>query len=156
VYLEQHWFSGCFLFCKDRFLSMSLLPRFPYHRFSLHRYRIPTFGFLTPLEDNEQCISPSCMLLSTTPHLSGWRCGSGSSRGAWHAALMTKLQLAAKGILTLIFLRPISPTVPTRSQKQTVRLMKLMPENPHADLERVSLMGTPSRSYVSMRTRKMD
>jgi hypothetical protein len=40
-------------------------------------------------------------------------------------------------------------------KKDSDKAIQLIPENPHADLES-SGMRLPLRSYVSMRTRKMD
>jgi hypothetical protein len=79
----------------------------------LQRYFSPIFGFSTLFELNEQCFSPSNIFSFTTPHCTGLNCGSGSFFSGWHAALMTKLQLAANGIRTLIFFLPINPTTPT-------------------------------------------
>jgi hypothetical protein len=46
--------------------------------------------------------------------------------------------------------------MPTNIQKHSVMIMKLVPEKPQADFERLSLMRLPFRLYMSTHTRKID
>ena len=85
------------------------------------------------LDQREQCGKPSITSYRVTPHLTLTRCVLASVGEWWQAALVTRLQDAARGIFTDIVISPMNSTIQSNTSEAKSNTKRLSAEKPHAD-----------------------
>jgi hypothetical protein len=116
-------------------------------------YKRPFTGSLTSKLLKQQCPTP--VLPSTTPHFSGFKAALVSWGTAWHAALITALQLPTSGIPAGYRRNPMMKAT-RRANPATIIEQKIaMQEYPTFDRD-VLLSMIPSASRTVTKARKRD